>query len=198
MLEVIIDTDGQRNHQYPGAKITIFPIQFGHEAEIHSPDAGQESQRDEDGRHHGELFHDAVHAPVVAGDVEVYQGSHHVPTSFQGLQGELQVVVHIVEERAVVLVQECVLGMEELVYLFLQGQDTFPDEAVVPSVGLYLLDARGDIGVRREKPFFQVFQLVLHRGEDGHEAGHGAVQYDAQQVVRLPVPYFQYILVKGR
>ena len=167
MLEVIIDTDGQRNHQYPGAKITIFPIQFGHEAEIHSPDAGQEGKRDEDGRHHGELFHDAVHAPVVAGDVEVYQGADGVAATFQRLQGELQVVVHIVEERAVVLVQECVLGMEELVY-------------------------------RREKPFFQVFQLVLHRGEDGHEAGHGAVQDDAQQVVRLPVPYLQYILVKGR
>ena len=104
MFEIDIDTDGQHYHQHPGAKIAIFPVQFRHEAEIHSPDAGQESQRDEDGRHYGELLHDAVHALVVTGNVEVYQGSHHVPTSFQGLQGELQVVVHIVEERAVVLV----------------------------------------------------------------------------------------------
>ena len=51
-----------QDHDGPGRGVAVTPVQFGHELEIHAPDAGQEGQWDEDRGDDGEPFHDPVHA----------------------------------------------------------------------------------------------------------------------------------------
>jgi len=71
--------------QKPGKQVAELPVEFGHEAEVHPPYSGEESQRNEDGGNDGELLHDIVHLLVVVRHVEVEQGRNHVAASFECL-----------------------------------------------------------------------------------------------------------------
>ena len=49
---------------------------------------------------------------VVVGQIKIHQGRDHVPASFQCLENELQMIVHIVEERTVGLVQKRIVRVQ--------------------------------------------------------------------------------------
>lgn len=196
-FEKQVDSDAGHEHDAPCHQIPVFPTQFGHPFEVHSPDTGQEGQRNEDGRHDGELLHDVVHPLVVVRQIKVDQGRNHIPAAVERLQHELQMVVHISEERAVGLVEQHVVCMKQLVHLFLQREDTFLDEAGISSVGLYVFYFQAAAGFGRKQRFFHVLQFIFHAGDDGHETGHDTVQGHAEQEVRLTVPDFQGIILQG-
>jgi hypothetical protein len=60
-FEIDRQDDRDQHHQSQGIPISVFPVDFRHEFEIHPIKAGNERQRDEESRNDGQDFHDFIH-----------------------------------------------------------------------------------------------------------------------------------------
>ena len=82
--------------------------------------------------------------------------------------------------------------------MFLERKDTLLDQTEDTAVLLDFFDARHFGRIGRKQASFHVFQLIFQIRNDGHEAGHDAVQDHAEQKVCLSVADLEHIFLQSR
>lgn len=109
VLEIQEKAARDEEHQSEGEGVSVAPGEFRHVGgfggvEVHAVDAGDPTERHEDGRDDGEHFHDFVEAVGHAGEEDVLQVAADFAVVFQNLD-ELNEVV-----EAVAQVDACFVG----------------------------------------------------------------------------------------
>ena len=82
--------------------------------------------------------------------------------------------------------------------MFLERKDALLDQTEDTAVLLDFFDARHFGRIGRKQASFHVFQLIFQIRNDGHEAGHDAVQDHAEQKVCLSVADLEHIFLQSR
>lgn len=99
-LEIEDHSHGNGDHDAPQYKVAVFGVELRHVGEVHSVNAGNEAERDEDGGNDGKYFHDLVHAVAYAGEVHIHHAGEQVAVGLYGVYYPDGVVIQVAQEEA--------------------------------------------------------------------------------------------------
>ena len=118
-LEIIDHANNDNNHHAPHHEIPPRPLEFWHVYKIHTIDASDKSQRDEDCGDDSQDFHHFVHAIADAGKINVQHTRDHIPEGFNGVDHLDGVIIDItqVDQR---------FGLEQGGFASFQAANCFP------------------------------------------------------------------------